>query len=128
MSERTKALQQIRPELKLDNSLANELETFQNEVLRPILKFQNEILLLTFQEWLSAHKQKVEWDKPVKAMLTIEQALKNNQLLKAQLHGMVQGMMSKGEFEFFQKHKRACNKRLGSMLLKRIQDELRSQM
>ena len=58
MQDRTFLLLAIRPNLNtLDKDLnTKEIETFQNDVLRPILKFQNDLLLQIFIDYVKQYK------------------------------------------------------------------------
>ncbi|MCI4668165.1 MAG: hypothetical protein MRZ79_08385 [Bacteroidia bacterium] len=124
MDHRKKALQQIRPELKLDNSQAGSMEGFQNEVLRPILKFQNVVLVSMLKEWMNAHKQPLDQMSKEKASELIDHVIKTNKALKAQFLGVILAMMTLEELDFFYVHKREFQKRISTMLIKRIQDQI----
>lgn len=124
MNKRNDLLLNIRPVLDLETSHSSEIESFQNQVLRPILKFQNELLVTGCTNWLLAHKQDIGQMKREKAHELLDHLLKNNKQLKWLLTGMALGMMTRDEYDFYQKNKRECNKRLISMLIKRLQDQL----
>ena len=52
----------LRPVLKnLINSNTSDLERFQNEVLRPIIKMQNNLLVSLFNNYIS--NRKIEFNK-----------------------------------------------------------------
>ena len=58
MEPRGILLKKIRPEIKSVNTKAQSLdiETFQNETLRPILKFQNDLLLEVYRQYIAQYK------------------------------------------------------------------------
>ena len=58
MQDRTSSLLVIRPNIDtIDKSLkTKDIEAFQNNVLRPILKFQNDLLLQIFIDYANQYK------------------------------------------------------------------------
>ena len=58
MQDRTSSLLAIRPNIDtIDKSLKTmDVEAFQNNVLRPILKFQNDLLLQIFIDYANQYK------------------------------------------------------------------------
>jgi len=58
MNDRSVSLLGIRPEIKttqLHDNMSSD-ERFQNKTLRPILKFQNALLLAIFKNYICKHK------------------------------------------------------------------------
>jgi len=124
MNERDQALLEMRPRLSLDNSKAGEAESFQNKTLRPLLKLQNPLLKIMVREWLDAHKQDLTQQEGEEAKKLIEHILKTNKGLRATLFAMVVGLMTEEEVEEYLQHKREMNRRLTTMLIQRLQDQL----
>ena len=124
MNERDQALLAIRPLLPLDNSLSTEREKFQNETLRPILKFQNPAIKVVVNEWMKAHKQDLSSQTKERASATIEHVLKTNQQLRNQLFALVTGLMTEVELSYYFSQKGELNRRLTSMLIQRLVDQL----
>ena len=59
MQTRTQTILELRgTSLGTINIETSEPEFFQNTVLRPILKFQNELIIAVFQEYISICKNK----------------------------------------------------------------------
>jgi len=56
MNNRSELLKSIRPSIVVDNSKSTDLETFQTNTLRPILKFQNDLILTIINQHLSENK------------------------------------------------------------------------
>ncbi|MES2592592.1 MAG: glyoxalase [Bacteroidota bacterium] len=116
---RTLSLQHIRPEITIDNSRESlDLEGFQNVTLRPILKFQNEILLALVNQHLD---QKVT-QLPVEKQL--EDLIKKNTAFKQQLIGLTIGLFTVEELGFYLQHQQALNKRITQLILKRVGDQI----
>jgi hypothetical protein len=113
-------LKNLRPTVQTQATAVSEIEIFQNEVLRPILKFQHDLLLIEIKESIIL---KNLLEKTVSAE-TKRQHIKNyiqtNKELKYQLLGQITGLLSNTEFEFYKKYKSDCDKRINSMLLDRM--------
>lgn len=113
-------LKSLRPEVFSKQTTLNEIETFQNEVLRPILKYQHElIILLTKEESL--------FQKQISHVSTIEQkrdCIKRFFLLQPNykyfLIGQICGLLTSSEFVFYMQSKKDIDKRISNMLLGRI--------
>ncbi len=101
-----------------------ELELFQNEVLRPILKANHELLIDSFQLYLKHRKidffnsNKETKEKHINSILSKDIAYKNVQV------GIVIGQFDKKEFQLYSLHSAEYNKRILQMLKKRLKDTL----
>jgi hypothetical protein len=98
------------------------LERFQNETLRPVIKMQHEVIILLFTSHplamnLSRNKgPRLVFEKKVKDFINGQPALKN------QLIGLISGMLTSSEMEFYINNQNELNKRIHSMLCQRISD------
>jgi hypothetical protein len=115
----------LRPVLKnLINSNTSDLERFQNEVLRPIIKMQNNLLFSLFNNYIS--NRKIEFNKlksevqenKINSILTKDINFKNI------LIGSILGHLNKNEIEIYLKSKSELNKRIIQMVKQRLQDNL----
>lgn len=112
-----------RPTLDLPASDHSEIEGFHHQVLRPILKLQNDLLLAQFGAWMKEHKQTFEEKEPGAQRVLIENACKTHKRLRAQAFGIIAGMMTGDEYQFYLANQRESHKRITSMWAKRIFDE-----
>lgn len=119
---RDAALQSIRInlELPIDTSGHSDRISFQNEVLRPILKFQHDILVLAFQEYIDKKKFSVENSDSKKVESFIEKAFANDQLWKKNICGLITGHFTSIEYASYLVDKRETDKRIITMATKRI--------
>lgn len=111
------AIIDIRPELNLDSSSYHDIEKFQNKTLRPILKFQHEIIIQ-----LAYHK--------FPALLNVAQSTERSTYLNKMLNsqpiltqlftGLIVGFFSTVELSFYLRHIVEINKRIKSMTIERI--------
>jgi len=115
---RTELLLTLRSEIPLDAARSSlEIEQFQNTCLRPILKFQNDALLLFFKLHVSASgipSLKKELEDFIKLRLQKDAILRNTMI------GMVLALMSVEELSFYMNHKNELSKRITTMLTQRL--------
>lgn len=116
----------LRPELSSAQVLeeTTAIEVFQNTVLRPILKLQNDALIRLFLFDLKNQKQNFNQYNNLEKQKSIATHFKSNTALKQQLLGIIIGLFTKDEFEVYQKDSSKINKRIFSMLKQRLQDQL----
>ena len=118
----------LRPILKnLINSNTSDLERFQNEVLRPIIKMQNNLLVALFKNYI--RNRKIEFNK-LKAEVQenkINSILTKDINFKNILLGSIIGHFNKNEIKIYLKSKSELNKRIIQMVKQRLQDNLTTQ-
>ena len=109
------AIETIDPDLP-----TNPAERFQNETLRPILKFQNELLQAMFNNYLV--KRKARWaDMTVdKRQAYINQAVRKDLRFRALLIGMVCGLFSVEEWATYTADEGELRKRLVNLVVERL--------
>ncbi|TCI84658.1 glyoxalase [Tenacibaculum sp. M341] len=110
----------IRPVLNL--SSVQEEENFQNTTLRPILKLQNDLIMSVFLHFCK--KQKIVMSKIAKEHFQQEVTalIKKNAVLRNQLLGIIIGQFTQEEFAIYVEKDTEFNKRILSMMGKRIYD------
>ena len=99
------------------------IEAFQNQVLRPILKYQNEVLMQIFLVGIHPKNLNIEPISTLEQQTIIKGQFKTNGMLKQLLLGAVIGMFTVKEFEFYNSNKSSLNKRIFSMLKVRLLDQ-----
>lgn len=107
---------------KLENS--SEAENFQNEILRPILKLQNDFYQSVFLDYASRQKVDLETLSKQKKTLFIEASLQKDSVLKNTFIGMTIGMLTLEELETYFLDTKAYNKRIITMLIERIRSQI----
>ena len=125
MSSR-KQLLNIRPaisSIQQDLDMSSE-ESFQNQILRPILKFQNELLLAIYAEHVVKHKGIFYQLTIPKRLEFIKESLQKDVLLKHILLGVVIGLFTQEEFQLYLVNEKELKKRIGDMLVQRFQDQV----
>ena len=125
-SLRDKNIVLLRPKVNSNKNISykNDIEQFQNIVLRPILKFQNDLLLELFLFEFEKTKTKIDLINNEQKIKLIINNLKYNNKLKQILLGTIIGMFSNKNINFYKTNYSKINKRIFSMLNDRIIDQL----
>jgi len=119
---RSHALRALRSEIPTDSTRSPlPMEQFQNEVIRPILKFQNDV----FVSYFKAHIGDVILpQKPVTLEAFIKTRLQKDLALRNTCLGLTIGLLTAEELPFYFEHKTELNKRIIQMLCQRLTDQL----
>ena len=126
MQDRTSSLLVIRPNIDtIDKSLkTKDIEAFQNNVLRPILKFQNDLLLQIFIDYANQYKGVFFKISDQEKLSYIQQALSTNQRLRSLILGTIVGLFTVEDFGYYKLNSSALNKRIITMTIQRLQSQL----
>ena len=103
MSERSTLITSIRPEI---NSIpSDDIESeihFQNKILRPVLKFQNDLLIQVLKYYFFKHKNTFYTFSLEKRLSYIENAVQKDVKFRNALKGMIIGQFSVEEYALYQ--------------------------
>ncbi len=124
MEERSKLIKSILPKIEIETSTSLTIEYFQSETLRPILKFQNEIILVTFESFCLDNKFDVQKLTSDLKLTKIVKILKTSNQLKQLYLGMIIGFFTSDEIIFYTKNKKDINKRIIALLIERIYSQV----
>lgn len=113
----------IRPKLNLQKALT-EVEQFQNEVLRPILKLQHDILLRVFILFGKKQKTDVSQLSEERFYEFVKKITDKNTIFRSQLIGIVIGQFTTDEFDQYSKNTSEFNKRIINIAKKRFEDSV----
>ena len=105
-----------------DQSSADEL--FQNQVLRPILKLQNDLFIASFINHLG--KNRIDFDafSVEKKLTTIENAIQKDIKFRNALKGMIIALFTLDEYAQYIKNSSSLNKRMMGMLIERLKSQV----
>ncbi|MEN9322996.1 MAG: hypothetical protein RL699_776 [Bacteroidota bacterium] len=119
---RSAPLLALRSTISIDADRSSlPVEAFQNSCLRPILKFQNQLLVSLFRAQVQAT------DIPPKGAALenfIKLRLQKDTPLRYTLVGVVLGLFTADELDFFIQHKNELSKRILTMLVQRLGDQV----
>lgn len=111
----------LRPVLPNVNNEVETLdvESFQNKVLRPILKFQHDILISIIDQYINDKKAKwVHWDVPARELF-LKQSLSHDLKLRNVVIGVIVGLMQKEELYSYFQYENECRSRIIKMVVQR---------
>lgn len=105
-----------------DQSSSDEL--FQNQVLRPILKLQNDLFIASFINHLG--KNRIDFDafSVEKKLTTIENAIQKDIKFRNALKGMIIALFTLDEYAQYIKNSSSLNKRMMGMLVERLKSQV----
>ena len=113
-------LKDLRPIIITETTCFNDNEKFQNDSLRPILKFQHPLfaaLLKNRKEFATILIKDIPTEK---RRMALKLLLSKQTHLKYFLIGQVIGLLTNEEFQFYLENKQDLDKRITSMLCDRI--------
>lgn len=123
---RDEALHGIRPEIIIKLiGVKNEEEQFMHETLRPVLKFQHQLIVdfIKNEQNLPLESLNGKQRSNAEKRALISEFLQKNTKLKATLLGLTIGMFHQSEFETYLLHKKAIDKRIIEMIITRFLSE-----
>ena len=125
MKDRTSLLLAIMPSIdNIDKDLkSKEIELFQNQVLRPILKFQNSLLLHIFNDYINQFKGEFFKLSSQQKLSYIQELLSKNQRLRSIMLGTIVGLFTIKDYSFYRLNTTSLNKRIITMTIQRIQSQ-----
>jgi hypothetical protein len=125
MNQRDQLIKEIRGE-SLGNAgvQSSSDELFQNEVLRPILKLQNDLFIASFLNYISKYKRDF-YTKTVENKLTIiENAIQKDIKYRNALKGMIIGLFTTEEYSLYIQNSSNLNKRMMNLLIERLKSQV----
>jgi len=125
MIRRSSQIYQLRPEIKAEKpEQQHPHEVFQNTVLRPVIKLQHELIMRAventpnFFSILARVHTKEQYIREIKPFIQSQIPFKN------QMIGMIAGMMTLEEYDYYSANMSEMNKRITQMIIQRIADTL----
>ena len=122
MSSRDTYLKSLRPDI-LTKTIKTEMsseEYFQNTVLRPIIKFQNDLLIAVFIQFCTKYKNVFFDLSTEKKILYIESSITKDSKLRSSFRDLMIGLFSVEEYSEYLKNASALNKRMTGIIKERL--------
>ena len=122
MSSRDSYLKSLRPDI-LTKTIKTEMsseEYFQNKVLRPIIKFQNELLIAVFLQFCTKYKNVFFDLSTEKKILYIESSITKDSKLRSSFRDLIIALFSVEEYSEYLKNASALNKRMTGIIKERL--------
>ena len=126
MNSRKVNLLNFRPIIKYEVEPISDFENFQNTTLRPILKFQNDLFIAFFKEYIHRYKNVFYGLSIEERMKYIDNAIQKNTKFRNTLKGIIVGMFTIDEYLKYSENPSEFGKRMMQMLSERLKDQLQS--
>ncbi|MFC0605666.1 glyoxalase [Winogradskyella pulchriflava] len=126
MASRTQNLLSHRPHIesaKIYDTIGAE-ELFQNKTLRPIIKFQHDLLIVVFKNYIAKHKN-VFYDLSLEKQLAyIDNVIHKDMKFRNSVKGMIIGQFTVEEYTLYIQNSSALNKRMMNIVKERLIDSV----
>ena len=122
MPDKTDLREQLSIPVSGDTS---ETEAFQSQMLRPVLKLQNEIYLMLFQDYAVSKISDFNSLTAEKKLSFIDQSLRKDHALRNIFIGMTVGMFTAEEMKTYIPDKNIFNKRIITMIIERLKSQMK---
>jgi hypothetical protein len=125
MEQRDQLIKGIRGEsLGNVNNQSSSEELFQNEVLRPILKLQNDLFVASFTNYISKYKRDFYTRTVENKLAIIENAIQKDIKFRNALKGMIIALFTTEEYAIYIKNSSSLNKRMMNLLIERLKSQV----
>lgn len=116
----------IRPNITtIENNADTSIEEqFQNDVLRPIIKMQHDLLMAYFKNYIAQKKINFNGLPTFKQIEFVESFMKSDLGFRGELRGLVIGQFTMAEYEQYVAAKLEMNKRMINIIQQRILSNL----
>ena len=111
----------IRPILDIETAESSTFEQFQNATLRPVLKFQHDLFVDIFKNYIEKRKNTFATLSKGQRLAYIADSVKEDFKFKNRLLGVVIGHFTTVEFAVFSEHEAELTRRLTALLVQRLQ-------
>lgn len=122
--KRDEAIKGLRPLLELSTEVAKPFEAFQNTTLRPILKLQQDLTFSIFKKHKNYRLKEKSSISKEEYVSVVSKFVQSNLDLKNQLVGMIVGLFTTVELEYYLSQRKELNRRIIQMQVKRFVDTI----
>jgi hypothetical protein len=122
MNHRENELPRLRPEIpsaRVSENMSHD-EQFQNKILRPVIKLQNELLVEVFRNYIKKHKNSFHTYSVEKKFSFIENAIQRDIKFRNSLKGIVIGLFTVEEYLIYIENSSSLNKRMMNIVKERM--------
>ena len=97
---------------------------FLHHTLRPVLKLQNEPLLAVVADFVRDHHVPLAASAPADQLRLLTELLTRNVKLRYTVIGLISGLFTGAELDFYRQHRPELNRRLLELAVRRVQDQV----
>ena len=114
----------LREDIKFqEDKIKSPIEYFQHKTLRPILKFLNESLNKISINFIENINPDFSSSNPIFQEKQLLTTLKKEQVLKNKLNGIIIGLFTQDELDFYLKNSDKIDERIQQMIQERIRTQ-----
>ena len=125
MEKRDTILIDLRGEaLGMITDQSSSEEIFQNKILRPILRLQNELFIQVFLNYAVKQKNVFFSLTPDKKLAYIENVIQRDIKFRNSLKGMILGLFTVEEYQEYIRNSSNLNKRMMNVLIERLKSQV----
>lgn len=125
MDQRDTFLREFRGEaIGIITNQSSSDELFQNQVLRPILKLQNDLFIASFINHLGKNRIDFNAFSVEKKLAAIENAIQKDIKFRNALKGMIIALFTSDEYARYIQNSSSLNKRMMGMLIERLKEQV----
>lgn len=99
-------------------------ELFQNQVIRPILKLQNDLFIAVFINYINKNKADFYTYPVEKKFQTIENSIQKDIKFRNSLKGMIIALFTVEEYDSYIQNSSSLNKRMMNLLIERLKSQV----
>jgi hypothetical protein len=105
-------------------STTSSEENFQNKILRPILKIQNDLFIVVFLNYIQKQKSVFNALSPEKKLNYIENVIQRDIKFRNSLKGMIIGFFTIEDYKEYITNSSNLNKRMMNMLIEQLKSQV----
>jgi len=126
MTDLTTALLALRPAIgaELPETPTPTVGDFLHRTLRPVLKLQNELLLLVVADFVREHHIPYQEASLHERERLVTELLARNAKLRYTIIGIISGLFTPDETAFYRQHRAELNRRLLELAAQRVKDQV----
>jgi hypothetical protein len=111
----------MRPVLNIETAESSVIEQFQNVTLRPILKFQHDLYVTLFRNYIEKRKNTFIDLSKGQRLAYILASIKDDLKFKNRLLGVAIGHFTAAEFAIFSENEAELTRRFTALVVQRLQ-------
>lgn len=126
MKNRDYSIVNLRPQIlsaRITPNMSSD-EYFQNKILRPILKLQNDLFIAIFKNYITKNKNVFYEINVEKRLKYIEHAIQKDIKFRNSLKGVIIGQFTVEEYHTYIENSSSINKRMMNLLITRLQNQI----
>lgn len=122
MDTRDLHFKQIRPDITTATASGDTSteERFQNLILRPVIKLQNDLLIDVFKNYITKHKSVYDTFTTERKIDYIKNAIQKDMAFRNFLTGLIIGVFTSEEYITYSHNSSALNKRIMNLVKERL--------